>query len=192
MSEGGGYVVEVNPAHVLSAISELSAQPQLEREQHAARQFAGLAEDDSDAHVADADACLRRGDGCCFPLGGYVREEAVSLGRVLGQRLVASFAVVAERGGAQEDSGLLRHAGEGFAEQASAVDAAVANLSFIGVVPALAGDARAAEMDDGFDSIQACFVYGACSRVPLDFVGGGGCASNESGDLVAFLLQAAD
>ena len=79
MGECAGYVVYVNPAHVLSAVSELAAQPQLEWEKQAAGQFAGLAEDYSDAHVADTDARLGCGRGCRLPLGGYIGEEAVAL-----------------------------------------------------------------------------------------------------------------
>src|SRR5215218_5148547 len=90
-------VVDVDPRHVLAAARDRAADAEPEEREHLRQRAAAAVEHDAGAHAHDAHAELLGCDGLALPRGADAREEVVARAGVLGDRLVAASAVVADR-----------------------------------------------------------------------------------------------
>jgi hypothetical protein len=164
--KGADHVVERDPAHALAAVADLAAEAQLEGGEHLLQRATFGAQDDADACVDDTDAGVARRLAGRFPFLAHLCEKIIARRRCFGEQFIAPTAVVANRRGAHERARAIRRGGDGFADEARALDAAVADFAFERLGPAAAGDVLAGEVHDGVDAVEAGGVDLAGFGVP--------------------------
>ncbi len=92
----------MDPRQVLPAARHRPADAELEERQHLLQRAAALVEHDAGADPHDAHAERLGGGRLALPRDADAGEEVVAGRRLLGHRLVAVRAVVADRGGGDE------------------------------------------------------------------------------------------
>ena len=171
MLDRADLVLDRDPAHVLPSVSDAAAEPELERQQQPRKHSAVLRQHDSGTNARDADAGVSRRLGGVFPRATGVREEAVARRTLLGEHFVAAVAVVPDGRRRHEHRRLLRELRERPRQQRGALRAALEHDALALGGPALIADARAGEVHDRIDALEADRVDRARLGVPGDFVG---------------------
>ena len=145
------HVLNVDPAHPLPTVSNLSADAHLEGRQHFAQRSTVRGQNDPGTHLDGADArmgCgLRRG----LPLAANVGEKSSTGLAFLVQNFVATVTVVADRRTADEHFRLVFGSCQSFRQGGGSRDPAVADFCFLGFRPA-SDNAFTREMNDCAES----------------------------------------
>ena len=164
------HVVDRDPAHELTSVADLAAQPLAERAEHLLERAALGAEHDAEPQQHDAQTLiLLRGHGRRLPIAANLGQKAAAGLALFGQQLVAAVAVIADGRRAQKSLGRILQPGQRFGQKTSTVDAAVANTGLLGFGPAARGDVLARQMNDRVGALQLVGLDRAAVRIPMDF-----------------------
>ncbi|MEY3458220.1 MAG: hypothetical protein RL215_1377 [Planctomycetota bacterium] len=147
--ESTGQVSESDPAPVLATVADDSTGSEFEGKQHFFEGAAFAGEHNTDSSADDAQAEFLCGQGGFFPFAADIGEEAVAFGRFFAEDFVTAVSVEADGGCAYEGLWTFFEGFEGVDDAVGALDAAIADASFEGIVPASCCNIFAGEMNDG-------------------------------------------
>ena len=130
-------IVQVNPAHPLTATADLSAQSHSKRRQHLFQCATFSAQNDAGSQESRANASLHRRIRGRFPFATNLRQESASAGSaVFAQYLIIAITVKSDCRGRDQDTRRRRRPSKRFGKMTRPENPAVPNCLFLRLRPA--------------------------------------------------------